>query len=318
MATRLVARASKLRIDAASAEVLHRFEHGGVDARLLKGPSIAQWLYTHGESRPYVDCDLLVAPTCLDAAQDILASLGYVQTFDDSSMPPWWREHAGVWARGTDGLTIDLHRTLAGVGVDDHAAWRLLSANPEVVVVLGMQLPALGRAARALHVVLHAAQHGANRAHPLGDLERALALGDGDLWLEVAELAAGLKATDALVAGLTLAPGGAQLLRRLALPEHRSTDAALRASSPPPVALGFEQLARAEGMRLRAEILWHKFLPPVAFIRHWDPRAASGRLALLRAYLRRPLWLLRRAPAGFRAWRQARRAALVANRDEQP
>lgn len=309
----LVARAIKLRIDSASAEVVHRFELGGIDVRILKGPSIAQWLYSSVHPRPYIDCDLLVAPGSLELAEGVLASLGYGRGFDDRGMPSWWREHAGVWVRPTDGLTIDLHRTLPGVGVDDHAAWRLLSADPASVVVAGRRLPTLGLRARALHVALHAAQHGARHAQPIADLERALTVADDDLWLAAAKLAGELEAVDAFVAGLGLTPAGVQLLRGLALPATNSTDAVLRASSPPPLALGFEQLARATGMRSRLEIVWRKIVPPAAFVRHWDPRAAGGRLALVRAYLRRPLWLLRRTPDGLTAWRRARRAVRLRN-----
>ena len=314
----LMARASKLRVDAASAEVMRRFAFGGVEVRLLKGPSIAQWLYPNADPRPYVDCDLLVAPAGLQIAGEILASMGYACLFDDRAMPAWWREHAGVWARKTDGLTVDLHRTLAGVGVDDGTAWDLLSATPASVMVAGEPLPALGLTARALHVALHAAQHGADRPQSMADLDRALALGDNHLWLEAAELAGKLGAMDAFVGGLGLTTTGQQLVSRLGLPASRSTDSVLRAGSPPPLALGFEQLARASGVRLRVEIVWRKIVPPAAFVRHWDPRAAGGRLALLRAYLRRPLWLLRLAPGGLRAWRKARRAVRLANRDSEP
>jgi len=256
--SQLVARASKLRIDCASAEVVRRFELLGVDVRLLKGPSVAQWLYDKDDPRPYLDCDLLVAPRSLELAETILAPMGYERDFDDRGMPSWWREHAGVWARKSDGLTIDLHRTLAGVGVDDHAAWRLLSASPAVVVVAGQQLPALSLAARALHVALHSAQHGASRPGPMDDLDRALTIGDDDLWSAAAELAGALRAMDAFVAGLGLAPAGGQLVRRLALPQTRSTDTVLRAGSPPPLAIGFEQLARARGTRARLEIVARK------------------------------------------------------------
>ena len=47
-------------------------------------------------------------------------------------------------------------------------------------------------------------------------------------------------------------------------------------------------------------------LPPATFMRRWYPQAADSRRRLALAYLWRPLWLLRHAPAGFRAWRDAR------------
>ena len=304
----LAATGARLRIDAATAEVLEYFEHRGVRGLLLKGASIARWLYADTTDRPYADCDVLVAPTDFDAGEEVLKSLGYVKPFDDRRMPPWWREHANEWHRPGDGLCIDVHRTLVGVGVDDAAAWRALSADTEDVTVAGRSVRALSLPARAMHVALHATQHGVRWPLGMADLERALAAGDDDLWRRAAVLAAELQATDAFVAGLRLAPAGERLIVRLALPDVSSVDAELRASSPPPLALGFEQLARAPGTRARVEIAWRKLVPPPAFMRHWDPRAANGPMALARAYLRRPLWLLRRAPTGLKAWYRARRS----------
>jgi hypothetical protein len=42
-------------------------------------------------------------------------------------------------------------------------------------------------------------------------------------------------------------------------------------------------------------------------MRVWAPASADSRLALARAYVRRPFWVLRRAPRALRAYRDARR-----------
>jgi hypothetical protein len=175
-------------------------------------------------------------------------------------------------------------------------------------------VPALGLPARALHVVLHAAQHGAGSKSPIAELDRALATGDDELWRDAAMLARELGAVDAFAAGLDLTDAGRQLAARLLLSPTRSVGTTLRATTPPPVALGFVQLAQAEGVRARLEIVWRKLVPPPAFIRHWDPRARQGRLALVRAYLRRPLWILRHTAPGFKAWYRARRSAGASHR----
>jgi hypothetical protein len=307
-ASKLVTTASRLALDAGTVEVLSSFEQVGAEALLLKGASIAHWLYTEGEPRTYIDCDLLIAPRGVVAAEEVLSALGFRRQFDDREMPSWWREHATAWVRDGDGLTVDLHRTLPGVGVDDEAMWRALSAERDVVVVAGRPVLTLTLRGRALHVALHAAQHGAGWARPMADLERALAAGDEDLWAAAAALAAELDAGDAFAAGLRLAPAGAQLAVRLRLPPPRSVDAELRAGSPPPLALGFEQLARADGTRARAEIVWRKLVPPASFVRHWDPAGGDSRVGLVRAYVRRPLWIMRRVPRGLEAWWRARRS----------
>lgn len=297
--------ARRLRLEAATAEAFTQFEPAGVRALLLKGPSISRWLYAGADARPYVDSDLLVAPVHLDAAEKVLHSLGYRRYFDDRRMPGWWREHAGEWLRDRDGVVLDLHRTLPGVKVDPEVAWEVLSREPEPVRVASGEVLALSLPARALHIALHAAQHGAGSPPPIEDLSRALAIADEGIWQAAASVAAELDAGDSFAAGLQLLPAGSELARRLGLPSSVSPEAALRASSPPPLALGFEQLARARGIR-RVEIVWRKLVPPAEFMRHWDPRAGESRGALLRAYLRRPLWLLYRAPRGLRAWYRAR------------
>ena len=302
----LEAAASRLRIDAATAELLDAFQAAGVEALVLKGPSLVGWLYTREDVTGYLDSDLLLRPGDESAAAESLRLLGFAPVQDESRLPEWWLEHAMPWFRGSDGVTVDLHRHLIGIGVDAPKAWAILAGSAEQVAMAGTQAPVLGPAARLLHVVLHAAQHGEDLGRPIAHLERAFRL-DELLWREAAGLAAQLDATSAFVAGLRLRPEGAALADRLGLPAVGSVEVALRAATPPPVALGFEQLSRADRTRTRAAILWRKLFPPREFIVYWYPPAADSRAKLVLAYVRRPFWLMRRAPRGYRAWRQARK-----------
>jgi hypothetical protein len=304
--SRLQGTAARLRIDVGTVEVHDSFERAGIRALLLKGRSIARWLYPNGTGRTYLDCDLLVGPLDFPAAEDALASLGYISLLGEMRMPSWWCAHAAVWHRTSDGMCVDLHRNLIGVGVDEATTWRVLSADPDQVLVAGRRVPTLALPARAMHVALHAAQHGVVWDPAIADLERALDACDDDLWLKAAALADKLQATAAFLAGLRLLPAGKALLARLALPDMRSVEAELRTGSPPPLALGFEQLIQARGHRARAKIVWRKLAPTPAFLRDLDPRAGEGRLGLARAYLRRAVWLLRHAPRGLGAWHRAR------------
>ena len=185
----------------------------------------------------------------------------------------------------------------------------MLSAETETMVIGGSSVLVLSLPARALHVVLHAVQHGVEWDGPMADLGRALEAGDDRLWRRAAQLAVELGATDAFAAGLHLLPSaGPALALRLGLPATWSVDAQLRASSAPPTALTLEQLVSARSAEQRVTIVWRKLVPPPDFMRHWDPRAAESRGALLRAYARRPLWFVRITPESLRAWRRARRA----------
>jgi hypothetical protein len=300
--------AQNLRVDAATAEVLQALDRAGVQARLLKGPTLARWLYDQENPRSYGDSDLLVAPADVTAVGAILESLGFSQRLDAARMPHWWREHASEWWREEDAALVDLHRTLAGLGVDDDTAWRVLSAEHDELLVAGQPARCLALPARTLHVILHAAQHGAGWARPDEDLRRLLARCDEDLLGQAAKLAARLGATDAFAAGLRLAPEGRAVAAQLGLPGTSSVEASLRAGDAPRQALSFERLQRAKSTRARMAFIWSKFVPPVAFMRHWWPPAAQGRRALVAAYVwHRPRWLLRTAPSAFRAWRRAHR-----------
>jgi hypothetical protein len=307
MSGRAAAAAGRLRIDAATADVLRAFAQAQVESLLLKGPSVTTWLYPPGEGRLYMDSDLLVRPGHEHAAETALEGLGFVRRWDQSTLPDWWREHGSDWWRAEDGVLVDLHRSLPGLGADPRVVWSTLAATSETIRVGGYDAPALSPGGRALHVVLHAVQHGSDWGKGRGDLDRALEVADESTWRGAAALASELGAVDAFATGLRLTPQGEELAERLRLPTPASIDVALRASKPPPVALGFEQLSQAGGVRARTAILVGKLFPPREFLVHWDPRAADSRMWLLLARIRRPLWLLRSAPRGFRAWRRARR-----------
>jgi Uncharacterised nucleotidyltransferase len=304
---RLAVSGARLRIDGDTVQVLESFARAGIQALVLKGPSIAYWLYANVAERPYFDCDLLVAPGDFDAAERQLRSLGYLPLLDRWGLPSWWYGHAVPWTHPGGRVSVDLHRTLIGVGADHAMAWRVLSAGADEILVGGRRASCLGLPARAMHVALHAAQHGPD-TQPAADLERALTLGDDDLWREAASLAGQLDATEAFVAGLRLNPEGERLATRLALPHVRSVTTELRASTPPPLALGFERLARERTMRGRAEIVWRNLAPNPRSLRASDPEAAGSRRGLVVAYGRRLAWLAGHAPRGFGAWYRVRRS----------
>ena len=294
-------------IDAATAELFSALAQAGARARLLKGPAIARWLYHDPDEREYGDCDVLIAPEWLADAERALEALGYEREYDDRALPEWWREHASAWLRHRDGVSVDLHRTLVGVGVPDPECWQLLSADPGSLRIVDTEVLTLNEPARMLHVALHAAQHGPGRGQGIQDLNRTLERGDDQVWRDAAGLARSLHAEDALAAGLALSESGRALATRLELPSAGAAiDARLRAAGAPSPALTFEALASAAGLRARAAIVWRKLVPPAEFMTHWDPAAERGGARLLWAYARRPAWVLRQAPAGLRAWQRAR------------
>jgi hypothetical protein len=299
----------RLRLEAATGDVIRAFEISGVQSILLKGPSIARWLYEEGESRAFTDCDLLARPADWKAAEAALAELGFQPSIDEAAMPSWWVEHAMPWSRRDDGTTVDLHRTLPGVGGDPERVWATLAANVESMVVGGVPADALNIPGRAFHLALHAAQHAGEWGVKLEELQRALSVTGEASWRAAAEIAAQLEATPLFAAGLRLVPEGRALAHHLDLPGAAPVEVALLSRGAPPEALGFEQLARARTLRRRFSIVRHKLVPPATFMQQWSPLPQRGRWGLILAYLWRPLWVLGKAPAGFRAWWTARRSS---------
>ncbi len=66
-----------IRIDAAIVEVVEKLGAAAIDSLVLKGPALAE-LYEDVGDRRYVDGDVWVAPGDLEAAGDVLKTLGFV------------------------------------------------------------------------------------------------------------------------------------------------------------------------------------------------------------------------------------------------
>lgn len=297
-----------LEIDRVTAEVISALAGRGVECLLLKGPVLARWLYGDGAPRQYVDTDILVSPGDFPVAQRVLATIGFSTHLDDTDTPGW-RQVAHHWVRARDGANVDLHRTLVGVGVSDTELWDVVSAGTESFQVGGREVRTPGPSVRALHIALHAAQHGTRPGKHRDDLERGLAVIEQEVWMAARELASRLWATGPFATGLRLSDEGRRLADELGVCEDGSVETTLLAGTPVAGALGWHYLASARGLRERLHIVARKLVPTRRFIRAWSPMARRGPVGLATAYIVRPVWVLRRVVPGFRAWRKARRGS---------
>jgi Uncharacterised nucleotidyltransferase len=297
--TTVAAVARRLVLESAAVEVYDALAAAGVRSIVLKGPAVARWLYEDDPTRSYVDVDLLVSPASLRAAGSTLRRLRFRRAHGSA--------HAEVWGRSSDGVVIDLHSSLVGVA-PGLAAWDTLAEATERLDVGGGTLDVLTGPAKALHVVLHAAQHGIRDERTVADLERALTRVEEREWDEAAALARRLGAEGAFAAGLRLTPGGREQAARLGLPEAHSLETAVRAAGAPPGVLGLYRFAKTPGMRARARLLRDEVFPAPGFLRAVSPLARRGRLGLALAYAWRPLWLASRLWPAVRTWRRARRS----------
>jgi hypothetical protein len=301
--TKLAAAGANLAVDATAAEVVGRFREARIRSILLKGPSVIRWLYAPESTRVSDDVDLLVAPADHAAAERALADLGFSPF--PSNVAGGETKHAYCWQRALNPITVDLHVTLPGVGVSDENVWNVLSHQTEHMIVGGLTLETLCRPARAMHVALHAGQHGPGFSRPLADLGRAVEQVPRDVWKEASALATRLGAESLFAAGLALHDEGMDLVSHLGLSQHKTVEVALRSSTGPDLALGFHRLAGTPGLFSKLAFVAQKVVPPAAWMRSVVPLARRGRFGLVAAYVLRPLWLLRRAGPALRAWRRA-------------
>jgi hypothetical protein len=135
-----------LRIDAATGEVFSALRDKGIASIVLKGPSVARWLYDSGR-RQYGDCDLLVRESDLSVAQQSLLQLGFERRGLYTIRGDWPR-HAAAYRRGD--VTVDLHRTLLGVKVEADGLWDALAPHREPMLVGGVDVDVLDPAKRVI------------------------------------------------------------------------------------------------------------------------------------------------------------------------
>ena len=296
-----------LGVDMVTAEVVGALEAAGIRAILLKGASVARWLYDDEAERTYVDCDLLVSPTHLAHAETLLAGLNF-RRIGLESLPTDWPKHA-VALRRADGLAIDLHRSLVGIGTNDATLWRELSARTESLEIAGVEVEILDAPARVLTIALHAAKEGARVHQVQRDLERAVERIAFKTWQEATALAERVEAVPALAAGMRRARDGAVLADRLGLPTRVTVGVALRSSPPLPLAAGIDWFLRTPDWRTKLSVARWKLIPPPAFMRAWSTLARRGTWGLAFSYAWRPLWVAWRAIPALRAVHRARRSA---------
>jgi hypothetical protein len=298
-------------LDAVAADVLGAFAAAGVEVLLLKGPVLERVLYAPGETRAYSDVDIMVAPGALAAAGRELSRLGFVNVSEQLGIVDVGGVlHAETWAGTGDrvkaGLMIDLHWRLAGTRASPQVVWEELTAQSASVDLGGWHAPALAPPGLALHLAIHAAQHGARQPRALEDLVRGLERWPPGVWRDALRIAGRVQGVEYFAAGLRMVAAGAKLADELELPP---TDellwTILNRADRPRGTFHLRAFAEAATLSRRVELLRRSLLPTRDWILRRHPWASGGRLRLLAAYAMHiagaPGWAVR-------AWRFERRA----------
>lgn len=287
-------------IDDAAAKVVAALEERDVVPLLLKGRALSVLLYRSGEHRSYSDVDLLVGPEDLAVAQQVLAGLGYAKA--PSLEDVGGVIHATVWMRTDPGtgslLSLDLHARLPGARAEPEVVWEALGTHRIWIDVSGHRAAALDRPGQAMHLALHAAQHGAGYAKHLEELSLALERWPDPIWATAASLAETVGGLQLFAAGLRLVQEGELAAATLGLPATGELDWALRnRQGRPRGTFHLQAMREAESAWDALGILRRSLLPSRSWIVREHRWAAVSPLLLVTAYaahvVRTPVWALR-------------------------
>ncbi|MBF4765403.1 nucleotidyltransferase family protein [Nocardioides islandensis] len=279
----------------------------GLPCLHIKGPTVATWLYDEGE-RSWGDIDILLPPSAMDAALDVLLSSTFSlrdeglrwRTSEDHALTLWHDpHHDATYGNGE----LDVHHRFPGIDADPELAFAELWRRREPHRLAGYDVWFPDLPSRALLLVLNAARDPYG-AKPREDLRRLLAGASADDWRRTIDLARRLRALDALRAGVELEPESQDLVASTALADVEVSAAwRLRTSGSTRTAVRLEELRRLGPLaKARAVAGW--VVPSPAIIRMRDPRAADSAWALARGYATR----YRQGVRELRHWVRERRS----------
>ena len=138
-------------------EIYSQMTLAGIDARVLKGPAVAHLDYPDPSWRAFGVIDLLVPADSFEAASQILNSAGARRRFAEVNKGFDSRFGKGACFAYSDGLQIDLHRTISagpfGLSVDLDA----LFASVDEFEVRSVKVRTISRQHRFMHACFHAA-----------------------------------------------------------------------------------------------------------------------------------------------------------------
>jgi hypothetical protein len=273
---------------------------------MLKGATIATWLYTDPAQRTYLDLDILVPPAEEASVVELLRSIGYEPLLRPETLTVLSPQEQPL--RNRLGVDVDLHIALKGVRLPPGEAWEILSESTVPWDWAGVSVPALAPPARAMHLALHLAQSGLADAKAAEDLRLGIARLERSTWAAATELAGRLQALDAFTAGLTALPDGEELAHRLGLPPLSSVEYQMRAASVFSPAVKLERLLTDKNWRQRLATGGAYLFPSADWLRLNDPEGTSSRWGLVRVRIVHPFGILARAMKAMRERRRFRRA----------
>lgn len=301
-----------LAIDSVTADVAERFREAGIRTLLLKGASIAQWLYRDGETRTYGDVDLLISPDRFDHAEKILEENGFRHLLAGATPDEMTSTHSWL-SPGEEKVMVELHRTFHHIGAPDEDLWKEFTLSTETILVAGYELEMPAEVARCLIVALHVGHHGKEFSWPLRDLALAVDRVSIDTWIAAVSVARRLEAVPAMVAGLRVIEPGQELCRKLDLSALVPTTLFIEAENIPLVMNDLERLAAVTGLRGKIGFAMRKLFPTRSWMRYRYHAIDGSGIRLLATYIYRLTAFFIRSPSILLTWRKVRQRAARAN-----
>ena len=289
------------------AEVCWTLRKAGVRALVIKGPTIADWLYPD-EARVSADADILVPPAQYDLAVETLVRRGFVdyaEGYRDSERTA----HALTFTRtdpAVGGHQVDLHYFFPGIDADPGIAFESLWNRRVSALTAGVDAWHPDLPSRLLIIVLHAAR-GALTPKVLEDQRRAWNQEGIELFRRARALAEELDALPAFRVGLESLDETRHLVGELGLDEVEVPASwRLRNEGASGTAVHLEAaLERPWRQRPAFVVSW--LFPSPAVLRLRDASVGDGPWELSKAYASRLAAGGRALPGAVRAVRDARR-----------
>jgi len=289
-------------LDQVAIEIVNALASADVPCLLLKGASIATWLYPN-EARPSVDVDIFVPRAQWSQAIRQIERVGFTRDRLGDTGGNWYRVKDRAW--------LDVHYTLLGLRVLPSQLWTTLWNERETMPLHGATIPILNERARLFHVVIHTLQTGNAKAKAAEDLARAIKCVSFERWQQAWALARTLQADHLFAAALLLyAASGAEIADRLGAPRHISFLQCVRAIESVPGSVALAALVEgswAQRFALRKRWVWPESDYIAALEQGKVPRVPGWVRQCTSPYVRFYLWRTWQVVSCIRTWPEALR-----------
>lgn len=212
-------------------QILDLLEGHGIKAIPFKGPVLAAWLYKNLALRPFSDLDILIRPSDVPKARELLITRGYRPQLD--LKPLQERAYRWSWCEyvflGGDGQVVELHWRLAPRYFSFPLDLDRLGDHPETISLGGRQVRTFPPEDWLWVLCGHGTKHLWARLLWISDVAELVRLHPGIDWQRVLSRARALGTERMILLGLYLAEDLLEIDLPEAISRRVQADPAVRA-----------------------------------------------------------------------------------------